>query len=81
VKALPVRDDVTAYLFEARDGSRSVAVISPHPGAKAYVPPRAVGIKVQDIWGNRMGEGQAVAETLVYVTGEVKVERLEGLLR
>jgi hypothetical protein len=81
VKAAPIREDFTAYLFEARDGSRSVAALSSHPGYKAYVPRRTRGIELWDVFGNPVPEGQPIGASLVYLFGDVSTERLETALQ
>lgn len=77
---------VYAYLFEARDGSRSVAVLAPQAtlapqaGHAAYVPPAGEGGSVRDLFGNPLPAGQALGETLVYVSAPVKADELAGRL-
>jgi hypothetical protein len=71
---------VYAYLFEARDGSRSVAVLAPQSGHAAYILPEGKGLSVLDLFGNPLPAGQAVGETLVYVAGPGKAEALAGRL-
>jgi hypothetical protein len=71
---------VYAYLFEARDGSRSVAVLAPQPGHAAYAPSAGEGGSVRDVFGNPLPAGQALGETLVYVSAPVKADELAGKL-
>ena len=71
---------VYAYLFEARDGSRSVAVLAPRAGHAAYSTPAGAGLTVRDLFGNPLPEGRPIGETLVYVAAPGKAEALAGRL-
>ena len=66
---------VYAYLFEARDGTRSVAVLAPQPGHAAYAAPAG-----RDLFGNPLPAGRPIGETLVYVEAPGGAEALAGRL-
>ncbi|MGQ9730461.1 MAG: hypothetical protein ACUVX8_04235, partial [Candidatus Zipacnadales bacterium] len=81
VKTLPLQADVTAYLFQARDGSRSVAVLSGHPGHREYTLPRVADLRVADLFGNPLSEDAQLEDTLIYLSIDAGIERLEALLK
>ena len=80
VKTLTLQDDVFAYLFEAKDGSRSVAALSPKSGQTGYTPP-AEGVEVVDLFGNALPKGEPVGDMLVYVSTEQPAAKLEAMLK
>jgi hypothetical protein len=80
VRRIPVAQDVYAYLFEARDGSRSIAVLAPRPGAPIWAPPSVAGMTLRDVFGNPLGPDRAVAGALVYASAAVPARRLEMML-
>jgi len=81
VKGVAVREDVYAYLFEAKDGSRSVAVLSGKPGHGEYRVPRADGVEARDLFGNALAEGEALGDTMVYLVSGRPAGELEKLLQ
>jgi hypothetical protein len=81
VKVVEVAKGVFAYLFEAKDGSRSVAALSPTPGHADYAVPVAEGITSRDLFGNPIPPGRPLGETLAYVTTDGRVDSLEAALR
>jgi len=78
VKRLSPREGVTAYLFEGR--GRATAVLSPMPGHAPYVPPRAKGVEVLDLFGNPVGQGQKLRTRLLYLSTPGGTAKLEKLL-
>lgn len=81
VKSVPVREGVHAYLFEARDGSRSVVALSGMPGHEEYLLPRAPGLEVRDLFGNALDPGAPLGDTMVYLSAKGGASELEALLR
>jgi len=88
VKTICLVPGVTAYLFEARDGRRGVAVLSPMPGHAPYTPPMALpgagnpDATASDLFGNAWPAGQPINHALVYVSvaGKDSIAALEAVL-
>jgi hypothetical protein len=82
VRVIEPAKDVFAYLFEATDGSRSVAVLSPRPTQAAYALPNGDGVERADLFGNPLPAGAPLGTTLVYVTRTgVAADALERTVR
>ncbi len=64
---------VYAYQFEARDGSRSVAVLAPQPGHAPHATPAG-----RDLFGNPLPAGTPLGDTLVYVDTPGKARQGQG---
>jgi hypothetical protein len=77
IKAAPLADGVTAYLFEHKD--RAVAVLCTRPNHAAYMLPRGKDIEVADLFGNPAPAGEKLGATLVYVTAR-NLRQLEKTL-
>lgn len=81
VERREVAEGVFAYLFEAKDGSRSVAALSGKTGHAPYILPRGDGLQVIDLFGNPVEGGRPLGETLVYVTALSPASHLGPMLR
>jgi hypothetical protein len=80
VRRIGLAKDVYAYLFEARDGSHSVAIIAPQHGHAPYSPRAGADGALRDLFGDPVPAGQALGDTLVYVAAPVKADVLAGRL-
>ncbi len=76
-----VTEGVTAYIFEAKDGSRSVACISAGPDAGEWTPPTDGKLTVTDLFGNPVAAGEPAGKTLVYISLEGPANELESAIR
>ena len=76
MKHIEVAEGVHAYLFEAKDGSRSVAAISTGPESAEWLPPQYDGFEVRDLFGNPIPDGEAIGATLAYVTADSTADEL-----
>jgi hypothetical protein len=83
VRVIEPAKDVFAYLFEATDGSRSVAVLAPRPAHAAYALPGGDDIERADLFGNPLPADAPLRTTLVYVTrrGAASADALERAIR
>ncbi|MDH7569212.1 MAG: hypothetical protein QHJ73_06465, partial [Armatimonadota bacterium] len=79
VKQWQVAEGVTAYLFEGE--GRAVVAVSALPNARPYVPPARPGLRVTDLFGNPVPNGQPVGHTLAYVSMAGSAAALEKALQ
>jgi hypothetical protein len=84
VKIVPVAEGVNAYVFEARDGSRSVAVLLRDAKPREYPLPAGDGqapLEFTDIFGNPLAGGAPLGSTPVYVATAAPAAELERAIR
>jgi hypothetical protein len=88
VKTINLAAGITGYLFEAKDGQRSVAVLLPMAGHAPYTPPTALpgvgnpDVRATDLFGNTWPAGQPLNHALAYVSvaGKDSIAVLETVL-
>jgi len=69
-----------AYLFEAKDESRSVAVLSTHGKVEGYLIPTGDGVSAVDLFNNPIAPGTKLARRVVFVRGDGAAPRLKARL-
>jgi len=74
-------EGVYAYLFEARDGSGSVAALSGKAGHAEYYLPRNDWIRIRGLFGNPVPVGGALGDRLVYASADRPAEDLLAILQ
>lgn len=79
IKRIELSPKLNAYLFESRDRTRSVAVLSPLPGSGAQAPP-AIDAPFEDLFGNPIKDRKKPTATLVYLPLPGSSQELERVL-
>lgn len=79
VKRIELSPKLNAYLFETRDRTRSVAVLSPVPGTGPQALPN-VDTPMEDLFGNPIRNRKTPVTTLVYIPINATSDKLEALL-
>lgn len=79
VKRIELSPKLNAYLFESRDRTRSVAVLSPLPGSGAQALP-AIDAPFEDLFGNPIKDRKKPTATLVYLPLPGSSQELERVL-
>ena len=72
--------DAWAYLFEAKGGGRSVAVLSPRGNAAGYTLPAGDRVRVVDLFNNPVAPGTKLGRRMVFVTAAASAQDLAALL-
>ncbi|NSW58575.1 MAG: hypothetical protein HPY44_21395 [Armatimonadetes bacterium] len=80
VEVVTLREGLYAYLFEAKDGSRSVAAISPRVGEAGFTVPDVDRLTAYDLFGNPVAAGKSLGSHLGYVSMPGKADGLRAVL-